>query len=376
MLPTLQRDGSFAFATAVLAVVLAGSSAAEDFTWKLPRGDAAASGFSPATLPESLTVGWEFKADDAIEDTPVLDGERVFVVDGTGTIYGLSQKSGSELWRKQYDTIFLTSPVIAGDRLIIGDIDGNVYALSASEGKELWHREIEGQVYSAAGIDGDRGLIATDGGTLYCFNLADGTSVWEYQADDQIRCSPTVVGERTFLGGCDSQLHIINLKTGEAEGKKLELDGPTGSTPAVLGDAAILPIMDGSVFAFDWKTQKQLWLYEDREQSQEYETSAAVSEKMVVVTSKRRQVDGLNPKTGERVWRATLKRFADASPVIAGDDVWIAASDGRLLRLDLASGKQKWEHEIRGGFASGPAVTDKELIIGDDNGVVRCFRSK
>ena len=376
MLPTLPRHIFSGLAAGLLTISLGHFAAGDELTWTTPRGDSAASGASPATLPKSLAVAWEFKAEDAIEATPVLDGERVFVVDSDGALYGLSQATGSRLWRKKYDTIFLAAPVIAADRLIIGDIDGNVYAISTTDGKELWHQEIEGQVYSAAGIVGDQGLIATDSGALYCFKLSDGSPVWTYQAEDQIRCSPTVANGRTFLGGCDAQLHVIDLKTGKAEGEKLPLDGPTGSTPAVLGDQAVLPIMDGSVFAFDVKTRKQLWVYEDLDRSQEYETSAAVSEKMVVVSSKRRQVDGLNPRTGERVWRATLKRFANASPVIAGEDAWIASSDGRLLRLDLMTGEQKWEYEVRGGFNGGPAVTDKELIIGDDNGVVRCFRAK
>lgn len=348
----------------------------EDAIWSMPRGDAAASGSSPHTLPDSLTVAWEFKADEAIETTPVVDAERVYVSDVMGTVYAVSRKSGSELWRNEYDTGFLAAPVVVDDRLVIGDIDGNVYAVSAVDGKKIWTRETEGEISGAAGIVGDKVLVASQDGKLYCFELDDGTLVWEYQADDQIRCSPTIAGDRTFLGGCDSQLHVIDLKTGKAVGDTLPLGGPTGSTPAVLGNRAILPIMDGSVFAFDWKAKKQLWRYEDLDQAQEYRNSAAVSEDFVVISSERRQVDALDAKTGKRKWRVTLKRRADASPVIAGKDVWIAASDGRLIRLDLQSGEQKWEHEIRGSYVGAPAVTKKELFVADDDGVVRCFRGE
>ncbi|MEL6110033.1 MAG: PQQ-binding-like beta-propeller repeat protein, partial [Planctomycetota bacterium] len=94
----------------------------------------------------------------------------------------------------------------------------------------------------------------------------------------------------------------------------------------------------------------------------------------LLITTNSFDTAALDAKTGERQWRVTLKRRADASPVIAGNDVWVAASDGRLIRLDLKSGKQKWEHEIRGSYYGAPAITEKELFIADDDGVVRCFR--
>ncbi|MDB4331506.1 PQQ-like beta-propeller repeat protein, partial [bacterium] len=71
--------------------------------------------------------------------------------------------------------------------------------------------------------------------------------------------------------------------------------------------------------------------------------------------------------------RYTLKRRSDASPVIAGEDVWIAASDGRLIRLSLKDGKEKWTYEVRGSFLAAPAIVGDELFIGDDDGILRCF---
>ncbi|WP_182870267.1 outer membrane protein assembly factor BamB family protein [Stieleria mannarensis] len=356
-----------------LAVLGSACSAAD---WSFPRGDAAASGATTAQLPDELAVAWEFNADDAVEATPIVVGDRVYVADVMGKIYCLARSDGQERWRKDFGTGFLASPVIAGDRLVIGDYDGNVYAISASDGEELWTATTDGEISGSAAIYGDKVLVACQDGKLYCFELATGNPVWTYAAEDQIQCSPTIAGDRTFLGGCDAKLHVVDLKTGKADGDALPLEGPTGSTPAVRGDLAILPTHDGSVFAFDWKNKQQLWRYEDPLQAQEYRNSAAISADVAVVSSQRKQVDALDLKTGKRLWRHTLRRFADASPVIAGADVWIPATDGRLLRLALADGTVKWTYEIRGSFVAGVAVTDSELFVADDEGVVRCFRGK
>lgn len=344
--------------------------------WLLPRGDAQSTGRAEQTLPQSLEVRWEFKADEAIETTPVVGQERVIFADVLGKIYAVSQADGKELWRRDYDTGFIASPAIHGDTVVIGDIEGNLYSLDAASGRERWRKTTEGEISAAVGFHGGNVLVTSQDGSLYCFALADGTPQWTYQTDDQIRCSPTVAGDRTFLGGCDGQLHMVDLKTGKAIGDPMPLGGPTGSTPSVLGSKAFLPIMDGVLMAFDWKKSEQLWSQEDPERRQEYRNSAAVSEKLVVLSSQGRQVDAFSVDTGDRKWRHTLRRRADASPVIAGDDVWIASTDGRLLRLSLKDGTETWSYEIRGGFFAAPAIAGEGLFIADDEGVVRCFAAK
>jgi outer membrane protein assembly factor BamB len=135
--------------------------------------------------------------------------------------------------------------------------------------------------------------------------------------------------------------------------------------------------MDGAVLAFDYVEHKELWRYEDAERAQEYRNSAALSDKLVIVSSQYKQVDAISIETGERKWRHTLRRRADASPVIAGEDVWIAATDGRLIRLGLEDGtEEKWSYEIRGAFLAAPAIAGNELFIADDEGVLRCFGAK
>ena len=342
--------------------------------WPTARGDAQSTGHADQTLPEKLQVIWEYKADEAIETTPVVVGKRVFVSDVMGKVYAIDRGTGKEIWKVDFDTGFLASPAVKSDELLIGDIDGNLYKLNAVTGKELWRKSTDGEIQGSVAFYGENVLAASGDGKLHCFRLKDGEKVWTYEANDQIRCSPTVAGDRTFLGGCDGQLHVVDLKTGKALGKTFELGGPTGSTPCVVGNKAFLPIMDGVVLAFDWKAQKELWQHMDEERPQEYRNSAAVTGDLVVLSSQVKQVDAISTATGKLKWRHTLRRRADASPVIAGKDVWIAATDGRLIRLELEDGtEEKWSYEIRGSFLAGPAIAGQELFIADDDGVVRCF---
>jgi outer membrane protein assembly factor BamB len=341
--------------------------------WPLPRGDAQSTGFAKVTLPKDLAVIWEFKADEAIETTPVISAGRVFVSDVMGQLYALKQSDGKEIWRHNYDTGFLASPAIQDDLLVIGDVAGNLYGIEVASGKERWKQTTDGEINGAAAFYQANVLVTSQDGKLYCFSAKDGSPVWTYQTDDQIRCNPTIAGNRTFLGGCDGQLHMVDLKTGKAIGQPLALGGPTGSTPSVVGHQAFVPIMDGAVLAFDWNKPELLWRHEDETRPQEYRGSAAVTDQLVIVSSQFKEVDAISIATGKRKWRHTLKRRADASPLIAGDDVWIAASDGRLIRLALQDGSERWQYEIRGSFLAAPAIAGNQLFVADDEGVVRCF---
>lgn len=309
--------------------------------WPLPRGDAQSSGRATQSLPDQLDVLWEFKADEAIEATPVILGDLVVVADVMGKVYAVGRSDGKQVWQRNYDTGFLAAAAIQDDVVAIGDYDGNLYVLDLKTGKERWKQTTDGEISGSPAFYKDNVLVTSQDGKLYCFALKDGTPVWTYQTEDQIQCSPTVAGDRTFLGGCDGQLHVVDLKTGQPVGTPLPLGGPTGSTPAVHQTKAFVPIMDGAILAFDFQKGQQLWTHEDDERPQEYRNSAAISDDLVIVSSQYKQVDALSITTGKRQWRYTLRRRADASPVIAGSDVWIAATDGRLIRLALADGTEK-----------------------------------
>lgn len=418
MTPCFFRLFCFSFVAACLInSVFSGSLTAQSSrpTWTIPRADAGASGSVPETLPANLEVRWKTQTKEAIETTPVSDGVYVFVTDVMGGVEALDVQTGESVWRREFDTGFVASAGLylpgsldtqsdAGPGataevhpplLVVADVEGNIEAMVPKTGVSLWKFTTEGQIsaapafFIAAGRErkqkqqGEpsqldsrvRVLQTSQDGNLYCLDAYSGKLIWKYETGDQIRCAASIGEGKTFLGGCDGGLHVVDLATGKATREPIPLGGPTGSTPAIAGDELYQPIMDGIVFSFQLDSGKNRWQFEDPDHFQEYRSSVAIGPDRIIVSSKNKHVDAISRKTGERLWRKTLRRRADASPLIAGDDVWIAASDGRLLRLSLATGEQTWSFETRGKFLASPAVLGDRLIIADDNGVVRCFGS-
>lgn len=358
-------------AHAVVLLIVAGGNAVAD--WPMDRGDLASTGVATSSLPAEIKELWRRDLGEPVEATALLVGEQIIVATVDGRLLCLSVHDGQTAWEQTFDTNFVASPTVHDGLVVIGDLDGAVRAVELATGKLVWTQQTDGEINAGAALVGDIVLVTSQDGNLYGLDRKTGERRWIYTTGDQIRCRPTVVEGRTFLGGCDGSLHTVLIEDGSKGAEPIALDGPTGSTPAVLQELAVLPTHGGNVLAFDWCEGKQLWSYADPDHPQEYRTSAALTDEFAIVTSQNKKVVALDRKTGEPKWTATLRRRSDSSPVVAGDDVWIAATDGRLYRFDLKTGDEKWLFEIKGGFLASPAIANNRLVAVTEAGILLCF---
>ena len=76
---------------------------------------------------ETGEVKWTFLTRRAVDSSPVIVGNRVFVGSGDGNLYELDLKSGKERWRYTLGLPITSSPAVASGCLVIGGGDGRVY---------------------------------------------------------------------------------------------------------------------------------------------------------------------------------------------------------------------------------------------------------
>lgn len=202
------------------------------------RADAARSGYTPESLPESLTPCWTYCcADPPMPAWPTRD-------------------------RQRYDVAF--QPVIVGSSLFFGSsANGKVYALDVSTGKSRWQFFTDGPVRFAPAGWKDRLMVASDDGYLYCLAGSDGRLLWKLRGgprDDMLlgndrmvsrwpaRGGPVVVGDVAYFGAgiWPSEgifLRALDPATGEIlwcndSSGSLEMDQPHSTARAKSGIAA------------------------------------------------------------------------------------------------------------------------------------------
>jgi outer membrane protein assembly factor BamB len=115
------------------------------------------------------------------------------------------------------------------------------------------------------------------------------------------------------------------------------------------------------------------WRYRHEERTFPFYASAAVANGVVVVGGRDRLVHGIEAESGAGRWVFAAGARVDASPVIAGQRVYVASMRGRLHGLDLATGAEMWTFDTGSAFVASPAVSGRRLVIGSTDGLLYCF---
>ncbi|MHB8902387.1 MAG: outer membrane protein assembly factor BamB family protein [Thermoguttaceae bacterium] len=345
-------------------------------SWPLFRGDSLATGVAAAELPDRPDVLWTFKTEKGgFESTAAIVGDRVFAASTDGNLYALELGSGKKLWAFTTELGFSASPSVHGGLVYVGDVDGRFHCVGADDGRERWHFDSEAEINSSANFYRDKVLFGSQDGILYCLDGASGQLAWKFESQDQIRCFPTIVENRAFVAGCDGSLHVVDLDEGKEIGS-VAIDSPTGSTPAVLGDLLFVGTEGSTFFAIDWNKPAVVWHYTAEQRQMPFRSSAAVTEKVVLVGSLDKNVHALDPRSGKPLWIFSTRGKIEGSPVIVGKRAFIGSGDGRLYALEIETGREVWQYETGGSLLGSPAIVQGRLVIGTDDGTLYCFGKK
>jgi outer membrane protein assembly factor BamB len=355
-------------------------TAATAKSWPVARGDALGSGQSPVALPAKPQVLWKFAvAKGAVEATPAIADGVVFIGDMQEKLYALKLHAGGatgeKLWEYPGELGFPAPPAVRDGKVYVGDGGGMFYCLSANDGSLIWKQPTESEIIAGANFWNDKVLVGSQDSKLYCFDAAKGDVAWTLQIENQIRSFSTIVDDRCFVMQCDGKLHVVDLHEGKIVASVPIGGANTTSSPAVLGDRLYFGTEEGSVVCVDYKKAEIAWTETDKG-GNAFRSSPAVAEGIVVIGSRGRRVNALNPETGKELWSFAAKNKVDASPVLLGDRVLIGAADGRIYLLDRKTGKETWQYQCQGGIVAGAAVADGRFVVGTDRGVVYCFGAK
>ncbi len=160
----------------------------------------------------------DFAFDDGPRATPLIAGNRVYVLGAEGKLHCLELESGKKLWARdlaaEYQAPkgyfgFACSPLLEGDRLLlnVGGKDAGILALDTDTGRERWKATRDPASYSspvAATIDGVRHVLFFTRTGIVSLDPADGTvrfqKRWRARIDASVNAAvPLVVDDLLFV---------------------------------------------------------------------------------------------------------------------------------------------------------------------------------
>jgi outer membrane protein assembly factor BamB len=355
---------------------------------------------APAALGDDWPHWMGPKRDNTWNETGIVDK---FPAGGPKKLWSFPVAGGYAGPAVVGDLVFVTD-YLTKDKVEEGNWDlkeqtgiERVFCVSAKTGKQVWKHEypVKYKISYPAGprctptVDGD--LVYTLGamGDLFAFNKADGKIVWQKQLKDEYGVKnlsiwgyaghPLVDGKKliTLAGGEGSQVVALDKATGkelwkaetgsdegfgyvapsivEYGGKRLlfsispravrALDPETGkrywSTPysADSGSVIMIPVLSGDHLFFGGWNQKNLLVKLNRDKPDAVE--------VVFKDEKKKGIHAVNVQPF----------FQDG--VMYGHD-----QDGKLLAVEVATGKRLWETDAVIGYAKG---SDTSFIVKNGN---------
>ena len=244
------------------------------------------------------------------------------------------------------DAPILSGPVVADNMVFAMDANAVVSAHAADTGKRAWRTDVEpdeeddGSWGGGVAYDNGRVFVATGFAHVIALDAVTGEEAWRTQVSGPMRAAPTAADGRVFAVTKDNQLHALDAATGGLLWSHTGIAETAGliggASPAVDGEIVIAPYSSGELFALRVENGRPLW-----------------SDNLSAI----RRSDAVSALADIR-----------GRPVIDGGRVYAASHSGRMVAIDLVSGRRVWEAEV--GSTVQPWIAGQYLFVLSASGEV------
>ncbi len=310
--------------------------------------------------------------------------------DASQTLWSVDAGSGSD-----DDAPILSGPVTDGSRVYTMDADAVVAAYDAGNGRAIWRADIEppeeddGNWGGGLAVDGGVVFAATGFAQVVALAADSGQEIWRTSVSGPMRAAPTAFNGRVFAVTKDNQLFALDAKDGEVLWSHTGIEETAGligsASPAVDGNIVVVPYSSGEIFALRVENGRQLWA-ENLAAIRRADAVSALADirgrpvidrgRVYAISHSGRMV-AIDLPTGRRIWEAQLGGVNQ--PWIAGDFVFVLTSDASVAAVTARDGRIRWITPI-GLFEdpedrddrinwSGPVLAGDRLIVSGSHGI-------
>ncbi|MGJ3231522.1 MAG: PQQ-binding-like beta-propeller repeat protein [Oceanicaulis sp.] len=281
------------------------------------------------------------------------DSGRIFAHSGGMLIHALDAQTGDEIWRAEALTPFHSAPTVADGRVFVTTDDNELLALSAQNGELLWsHRSIAetARLLTAPSpaVAGEVVIAPFTSGEIVALRVQNGAELWSdsltrtggltpLSSINDIAASPVVLGDRVYAMSHSGVMAAFDLRTGE---RVWTLPAGGLHAPYLAGDYLFLVTTDAEVAAIDRTEGNVRWITQ-----------------LPAFKNERRRRD----------------RISWAGPILAGDRLLLASSEGQMVILDPATGDQMQSRDIGDPVYIAPVIAEGVVVVFNDEGRLIAF---
>lgn len=346
-------------ALAGVAVIVPPATANPD--WPQAGGNAGKS-YGNLALASAPTRSWTASIAGSskkrrLAASPVVGGGQLYAMGTDGVVAAFDAATGARRWSQSFS--------------VKGKGENSVYGGGASYA--------DGKVYVTTGM-----------GEVAAIDAKDGKVLWQVKPSGPLRGSPTIAFGSVYVMTMDNQIISLNAADGALQWNEVASTGQTGvfgvAAPAAGQGTVIAGYSTGELVAYRYENGRQLWADALARTSlsttvgvlTDIDADPIIDRGRVFALGQGGRMAAYELVSGQRIWELNLAGIS--TPTIAGDWIFTLTDDAKLLCIARSNGKVRWVQQLtryrkeknKSGavFWTGPVLAGDRLWFANSEGLV------
>jgi outer membrane protein assembly factor BamB len=331
-----EADPSLAGVSILLPPAVANDS------WAQPGGNASKV-MEHVAVGTALGKAWDAKIAGTngfqrLAAAPIVAEGKLFVTDIFAVLTAYDANSGAKLWSAQ-----------------VGDKEDARGSLSLWTGDLTRNRG----VLFGGGVSYDNGVLyATNGlGDVEAMKTSDGSRIWKVRPSGPLRGAPGIGNGNVYVMTQDNQLYALNQADGTVAwttSAAVELAGIFGAAaPASAQGTVVVGFSSGELNAYRYENGRELWndvlsktsISTSVSSLADIDASPVIDRGRVFAIGQGGRMVSMDLVTGQRIWEINLAGIS--TPWVVGEWVFVVDDQAKLYCIARSSGKVRWISQLR-----------------------------
>jgi len=326
--------------------------------WSMLCHDAAHSGFSTSTSPETNDILFVTTGVEAILGGISARNGIIYVSSFSRHLYFIDAYTGDILFVHNNPSVLTSVPAIDDENIYFGSFDHNVYCLNATTGNEVWTYDSGGDIYSSPALYDDKIYIGGYNNKMMCIDT-DGNEVWTYTVGGYAY-SPAVVDSKVYFGSHDNKVYCLNADNGSyiwhyATG------GDIKTAVSVANGNVYVSSQDDILYCLDAVDGSVEWTFPLSVGSKQ--AAPIVNNDKVYIGSYDNKFYCINAETGIEIWNYSASDVVYSTAAVADGKVYFADWGRVIYCVDAGNGAEIWTYLGGNVFQSALAIYDGTLYV-------------
>ena len=322
-----------------------------------------------------------------------FNNKNIIFFDNKGTILQFDYNSNL-IWKKNYYSKYekKLSPILQfsnnGKYLVVADNLANYYVLDLKTGDQLWKKNNLAPFNSQIKIYKDKFFIIDFSNTLRCFSLLNGKEIWNISTENTLirsnkKLSMVISNDKIFFNNSIGDITAVDINKGEVLWQL-----PTQSS-SVYESAFSLEtsdlILDKDALYFS-NNRNQIFSININVGNFNWENKVnsiirpLITENLLFTASLEGYLVIMEKKSGNIIRITDIfknfkpKKRPNIRPTgfsMGLKNIYLSTNNGRLLVVDINSGKTISTLKIDNDKISRPVILDKSLFVAKDNAIIK-----